>query len=102
MAREDENAVEEAVGNGVGLGKIEGDAVGVELAHADGFAFQHEERALRGVNPLIQDGLKGKNDIVGIERVAVGELDTLAQFKLPMKPVAGHFPGFGKGGFGSQ
>ena len=57
---------------------------------------------MRGVNLLIQDGLKGKHYIVGIERVAVGELNSLAQFEFPMKPVVGHFPGFGEGGFGSH
>ena len=54
------------------------------------------------MNLFIQDRLKGKNYIVGIERVAVRELYSLPKFEFPVQPVMGPLPGFGEGGFGSQ
>ena len=93
VPRQNEDAVEKPFGNRVRLRQIERNSVRVELTQHDRLAFQHEERALRGVNLLVQDRLEGKNYIVRIERVAVGELNTLPEFELPVKTVLRCFPG---------
>jgi hypothetical protein len=54
------------------------------------------------MDPFIEDRLKGKNYIVGIESVAVRELYSLPEFEFPMHSVMRPDPGFGKGGFGNK
>ena len=94
MTRQDIDPVEEPVGHGVRLRQIEGNPVRVELTHYDRLAFQHQKRPLRGMKLLIQDRLERKNYIVRIEAVAIGELNTLPQFELPVKPVLRCLPRF--------
>ena len=100
MAGKNSEAVEKSFFDAVGLGKLENERLRVHLADSDGLAANDQLIALGRVNIFIEVDTKGEQHVVGIERMAVGETQALAQSERVLKAVSGDLPGFCQGRFG--
>jgi hypothetical protein len=102
VARQDVEAVEEALSGRVGFGKVEAEAVGGELGKADGLAVGREQVSLRrGEFVVLIDGER-EDDVVGVEGMAVGKADSAAQVDGAGEAVGGELPTLRERGFGGE
>ena len=73
MFGQDGQTVEQPFADAVRLGQLKNHGLRVELANRDGFAADNQQVALRGMHVFIEVNAKGKQDVVGINRLAVGK-----------------------------
>jgi hypothetical protein len=84
---QDGDAVEHPIGDRVRLGERDDDGEVVDLAHADRLAGDNQQVALRRGEFLVQVDLEREHDIVGGQRVAVGEFQAGPQLEGVFTPV---------------
>src|SRR5690242_9589586 len=100
MSGQDGKGIKDSLCRSVWLSQIEAYRVGVQLCHRERFAVNYEEVALRRVKLLVQIDLESKGHVVGIEWVAIGEAQTLAQFQSKTAAIVGDLPRAGQRRFG--
>jgi len=100
MARQDGESVEKSFFDAVGLGESENQGLRVHFADGDGLAANNELIALGRMDIFIEVDAKGEENVVGVERMAVGKTQSLAKSERVLKAVRGDFPGFGESGLG--
>src|SRR5271154_496237 len=99
MARGDGETVKEALGYSVRFRQLKNYSLWILFADFDGLAADDEEISLRSVDIFVEVDAKREENVVGIQRVTVGELDSLAKNERVGEAIGRDFPGFGERGF---
>ena len=79
MARQHRQAVEQPLANRVRLRQVHLHRVLIDLAHGDRHPADDQQVVLRRADFFVQVNAKREEDIVGVERFAVGETDAAAK-----------------------
>lgn len=98
MTGKNSETVKETFAGAVRPCELENDSVGIEFAEGDGLSANDELVALGGVDMFVEIKAEGKNNVVSIERVAIGEAQALAKSESVAKTVGRNFPGLGESG----
>ena len=73
---------------------MENEGPRVDFANGDRLSADDQQIALGRVDPFIEVDAKGEENIVSIERMPVGETQSLAKNERVLKAVSRDFPGF--------
>ena len=81
MLRKHGQAIEQSFGGGIRARKHEAHCVWIEFRNLNGLAVNDQQITLRRIDCFIHINVEGEDHIVGVERMAVGKSNPLAELQ---------------------